>query len=300
LNSHDNAGLPAMAQALEQSGDYRVLRRLVPRQVCVDRESNVPIKTGILIDVETTGLDTKADEVIELGMVKFGYLTDGTITHVIGRFGAFNEPEKPIPAEVVALTRITNEMVVGHSIDIATVSDFIADANIIIAHNANFDRRFAERYWPDFEHKPWACSANEIDWRSHGFEGSRLSYLLMGAGLFHAAHRAVDDCDALLEVLAMPLGHSGKPAFAFLLDRARRDTFRVWAEGAPFELKDELKRRGYRWNDGSDGRPRSWHIEIAEAELEDEIAHLSRHIYRREVEPYVQPLSALVRFSSRS
>ncbi|VIO72701.1 hypothetical protein CI1B_43470 [Bradyrhizobium ivorense] len=30
--------------------------------------------------------------------------------------------------------------------------------------------------------------------RSHGFEGSRLPYLLMKAGLFHEAHRALDEC----------------------------------------------------------------------------------------------------------
>lgn len=29
-------------------------------------------------------------------------------------------------------------------------------------------------------------------------------------------------------------------------------------------MKDALKIRGYRWNDGSDGRPKSWWIEVAE------------------------------------
>src|SRR5262249_20805023 len=70
--------------------------------------------------------------------------------------------------------------------------------------------KFAEHYWPDFEHKPWGCSVTEVQWRAHGFEGSRLAYLLMGAGFFHKAHRAVDDCHALLEILAMPLGTTGR------------------------------------------------------------------------------------------
>jgi hypothetical protein len=38
------------------------------------------------------------------------------------------------------------------------------------------------------------CSAMEVEWRKHDFEGSRLGYLLNGAGFFHQAHRAVDDC----------------------------------------------------------------------------------------------------------
>jgi hypothetical protein len=40
------------------------------------------------------------------------------------------------------------------------------------------DRSFAERYWPVFEQKPWACSATEIDWRKHVFASAQLGYLL--------------------------------------------------------------------------------------------------------------------------
>ena len=210
-----------MAHALEQSGDYRVLRRLVPRGVFMPVPADRQIKVGILLDVETTGLDARMDEVIELGMVKFAYCPDGRVAHVIDSFGSLNEPANPIPAEVTALTGIANGMVAGKRIDAAAVSTFAADANIVIAHNANFDRKFAERYWPEFEHKHWGCSATEIDWRAHGFEGSRLGYLLMGAGLFHDAHRAVDDCRALLEVLTMPLAGTERPALSSLLDRAR-------------------------------------------------------------------------------
>jgi DNA polymerase-3 subunit epsilon len=61
----------------------------------------------------------------------------------------------------------------------------------------------------------------------------------------------------MIEVLATGLPGTDKPALATLLERARRKTMRIWAEQSPFELKDELKQRGYRWSDGADGRPRS-------------------------------------------
>jgi DNA polymerase-3 subunit epsilon len=170
---------------------------------------------------------------------------------------------------------------------------------IVIAHNAGFDRKFAERYWPIFERKAWGCSATEVGWRKHGFEGSRLGYLLNGAGFFHQAHRAVDDCHALLEILALDLSTTGMPALAVLLARARKKTMRIWAEQSPFDLKNTLKRRGYRWSDGSDGRPGSWYIDVGESALEDEIAFLRSEIYLRDVEPRLQTLTAFTRFSIR-
>jgi DNA polymerase III subunit epsilon len=128
----------------------------------------------------------------------------------------------------------------------------------------------------------------------------RLGYLLNGAGFFHRAHRAVDDCHALLEILAFELLTIGASALAVLLDQIRKKTIRVWAEQSPFDLKDVLKRRGYRWCDGSDGRPRSWYIDVGEDQLGNEIAFLKTEIYLSEVEPRLQTLTALSRFSVRA
>ena len=289
----------AMAEALAKSADYRVLRRLVPRTTFAPSIGQ-STKTGILLDVETTGLDQQKDQIIELGMVKFDYLPDGRIAGLRNVFSSFNEPSEPIPMEVTALTGITNEMVAGQHIDEAAVSSFVDDAVIVIAHNASFDRKFVERCWPIFRNKAWGCSATEVEWRKHGFEGSRLGYLLNGAGFFHQAHRAVDDCHALLEILALELPTTGTSALAVLLERARKKTMRVWAEQSPFDLKDSLKRRGYRWSDGSDGRPRSWYIDLDESKLDDEIAFLKGEIYLRDVEPRLQTLTAFDRFSVRA
>lgn len=291
--------LAAMAERLAKSADYRVLRRLVHRETST-RITGQSTKTAILLDVETTGLDQHKEEIIELGMVKFDYLPDGRIAGLRDVFSSFNEPSEPIPPDVIALTGITNEMVAGDRIDEAAVSSFAEDAVIVIAHNAGFDRKFAERYWPMFQRKAWGCSATEIEWRKHGFEGSRLGYLLNGAGFFHQAHRAVDDCHALLEILAFELPTVGVPALGVLLEQARKKTMRVWAEQSPFELKDALKRRGYRWSDGSDGRPRSWYVDVDEGKLDDEIAFLKAEIYLDEVEPRLQTLTAFDRFSVRA
>jgi DNA polymerase-3 subunit epsilon len=84
---------------------WRTIRwrdRLLPRAI-VPANGQVG-KTGVILDVETPGLDQQKDEIIELGMVKFDYLPDGSIGGVRDIFTSFNEPSGPIPAEVTALT----------------------------------------------------------------------------------------------------------------------------------------------------------------------------------------------------
>jgi DNA polymerase-3 subunit epsilon len=290
--------LAEMAKTLEQHADYRVLRRLRFHDE-FGSAGDQPTKVGVLLDVETTGLDTTSDEIIELGMVKFTYLPTGEIVRVTDTFSSLNEPAKSIPEDATRLNGITDEMVAGHKIDNAAVEAFATDASIIIAHNANFDRRFAERYWSAFVDKPWACSVNQIGWREYGFEGSRLAYLLARVGMFHEAHRAVDDCRALLEILAYELPSAGRPALAVLLETARKKTVRIWAEQSPFDLKDELKKRGYRWSPGDDGRPRAWYVDLDEDRRDDEISYLRKSIYCRDVDLRTQLMSAVERFSVR-
>jgi DNA polymerase-3 subunit epsilon len=68
----------------------------------------------------------------------------------------------------------------------------------------------------------------------------------------------------------------------------------------PFELKDELKQRGYRWSDGADGRPKSWYRDVDEQGHASEIDFLQKVIYLRDVEPRVQAVNAFNRFSIRA
>jgi DNA polymerase III subunit epsilon len=255
-------------------------------------------KIAVIVDTETTGLDHTRDEVIELGMVAFLYDEDGRIGEVIGTFNGLREPSVPIGPEITRLTGITPEMVAGQVLDLAAVERFIEAADLIIAHNARFDRPFCERLSKGFQVKAWACSHSEIAWSGFGFEGSKLGYLLTQCGWFHQGHRAVEDCYALLEVLAAPLPSRAGPPFGHLLSSARKALVRIWAEGSPFDMKDVLKARGYRWNDGTDGRPKAWWVEVDEETGEVEIAFLRREVYRREVEPYTQKVTAFERFRS--
>jgi DNA polymerase-3 subunit epsilon len=48
-----------------------------------------------------------------------------------------------------------------------------------------------------------------------------------------------------MEILSSNIPKANRPAFAIMLEQARRKTARIWAEQSPFELKETLKKRGY-------------------------------------------------------
>ncbi len=288
--------LEDIARLLEQSSDFKVLRRLQPRDVYSQNACERPL-TGIVLDTETTGLDLDKAEVIELAMLKFLYSPEGDVLRVIDRFSELRQPANPIPLEVSKLTGITDEMVKGCDIDPAKVDAFVADASIVIAHNARFDRPIAQRTWPIFKSRDWACSLDELPWRENGYEGAKLAYLLMGAGLFADAHRAIGDCQALLHLLSLPFDAAGKPALATLLAHARQTTVRIFAVNSPYDRKDLLKARGYRWYNGSDVRRRCWWRDVAERDFEAEMAFLRARVFLRPVDLPTQRITARERYS---
>ena len=81
--------------------------------------------------------------------------------------------------------------------------------------------------------------------------------------------------------------------------QVQRSRVRIFAENSPFDMKDHLKARGYRWSDGSDGRPKSWWVELAEEVLDDELHYLRSEIYRwPDADPPIRRLTAYDRFKA--
>src|SRR5690554_750232 len=110
--------LEEMVEALDGSPDYRVLRRYRrPERYHFPAEGDEEPKIGLFIDLETTGLRVDADRIIALGLVPFEFSSDGRLFRVLEDYDELEDPGRPIPAEVVDLTGITDEMVRGHAID---------------------------------------------------------------------------------------------------------------------------------------------------------------------------------------
>lgn len=136
--------LATMAQTLEQSESIAFCGAC--RFGSIFPHHHSPVRSASCSMSRPLDWTTTSDEVVELGMIEFSYHRDGSVGSVIETFSAFNEPSQMIPEDATKLHGITNEMVAGHKIDAGAIDAFAADAAIIIAHHAAFDRKFAERY----------------------------------------------------------------------------------------------------------------------------------------------------------
>ncbi len=289
--------------ALKATGNYKVLRRLdLENDSRLTRRRSRESLIGLALDTETTGFDHPQDQIIELGLVAFEYDPhSGEIIRLVDRYSGCEDPGAPLSEEVKLVTGISDDLLRGTRLDDGRVEELAGKASLVIAHNAAFDRKFVESRFPLFARLPWACTLAQIDWQKELISSRTLEYLLFRYGYFIDAHRAVNDAEGLLGLLLERLPRSGTPLFRELLTRAHEITARISAVGAPFDSKELLKQRGYRWNDGADGAPRCWWREVPARDEEQELQFLREQVYPRGDSRSVQvvKVDALQRFSAR-
>jgi DNA polymerase-3 subunit epsilon len=283
-----NQSLKQIADQLRRSDEYRVIQKYQkPRGYNLDSNNNPSINIsnrnkliGVFLDIEATGLLYSSDKLIELGMVKFEYTEDGRIFNLLEEFSGYQDPNIPISKYITKLTGISDDMVRGQSIDEDEVSKYLEDVDIIIAHNAQFDRAFFETTFPNITPKAWGCSMRDINWQDEDISSLKLEYIAYRYGFFYEGHRAIIDCLAGIHILAQNLITSEVPVLQRLLNNTTQLEFKIWAKNAPYDAKDLLKARNYRWGVHPINDYRAWAIIIPESNVEEEIKYLRSDIYK--------------------
>jgi DNA polymerase-3 subunit epsilon len=163
----------------------------------------------VVVDVETTGwLPTEA-RITDIGAVRLRH------GHVMAHFSALVNPGCPIPAEIAALTGITDAMAQRAPAIDAVFPRFLefAAGSVLTAHHAAFDIGFLQA----------AAAACGLDWPDFAvLDTVPLARMVLGtgevpdcklgtlAGFFRArtmpCHRALPDALATAEVLQGLLG----------------------------------------------------------------------------------------------
>lgn len=248
--------------------DFKIIERvpLKPEPIRLGEPKPDDISM-VILDTETTGFDP-TDAIIELGMVRCQFSAQtGQLTSIDAVFDEFDDPQRPIPDEVTAITGIADHMVANKRIDERMVSGWLGSDPLIVAHNAAFDRPFFERRFGRLDGYRWVCSLVDIPWKVMGYEYKGLAALLAQEGWFYDGHRAHTDCLALIWLLGSAPG-----ALDCLVQAAANTYVKMCAGRNTYDIKDHLKKRGYRW----DSVQRIWWRTISESNLNAEMAYLRK------------------------
>jgi DNA polymerase III subunit epsilon len=241
------------------------------------RDHASEIALAMVLDVETSGLSPTDDAVIEIGLSVFQYhRVTGEYLAVSQTYSGLQDPGAPLSQEIIELTGLTDADLKGQRIDWLAVERLLALSEVIIAHNATFDRAFIEKYVPMAAGKLWSCSLRQIDWQVKGFGVQKLDILSIFHGFFTDAHRALNDANALLNLLRMKDTVSETPYLKELLANAHRPFVKVTALYSPFETKDLLKQRRYRW----DPAQKAWYKHLYKDAFQAEVEWLESSIYQ--------------------
>ncbi|MEZ0332017.1 MAG: DNA polymerase III subunit epsilon, partial [Methylophilaceae bacterium] len=124
-----------------------------------------------------------------------------------------------------------------------------------------------------------------------------LEFLAYRSGFHYEGHRASIDCHALLEVLHLAPLESGANPLRLMLENARINEYQLSALNSPFDSKDVLKARRYRWN----ADKKVWVTYVTKTQLQDEIEWLREHVHnQRPFRIELEKIDSYNRFSNRA
>ncbi|MBQ3304867.1 MAG: PolC-type DNA polymerase III, partial [Clostridia bacterium] len=109
----------------------------------VENAGDIPLDgtAFVVLDVETTGLNTRTDEIIEIGAVRFENGVEAA------EFSELINPGRPVPDKVVEITGITTAMLRDKRALMTVMPEFakFCEGAVLVAHNASFDMSFFRR-----------------------------------------------------------------------------------------------------------------------------------------------------------
>ena len=183
------------------------------------KDKKIDEEEFVVFDIETTGLNSHTNKIIEIGAVK---IKSGRI---IDRYSQLINPGISIPYHITEITSITNEQVANQpKIDevIGKFVDFIGDA-VLVAHNAPFDMGFIKRDIKEYLNIDLENSVIDTlqmardlfpDFKKYGLGDLNKS---LGLAL-EKHHRAVDDSQATANMFIIFLEKYKEKGIEYLKD----------------------------------------------------------------------------------
>lgn len=206
--------LPRLDEYTPDSPHIRitVTREIAPTPRPVERktvEAIAPISPNLkthegmslaaIIDVETTGF-SNSDEIIELAVALIAYHPETfEIRGIVDSYAGNRQPGCQINPFAARVHGISEDSLVGRTINRIRVCEIVERSGFLVAHNAAFDKRFMRELFPEIQ-KPWLCTMSGIDWEDR--VSRRMVDLMEEFQISTVGHHgAASDVASLLELL---------------------------------------------------------------------------------------------------
>lgn len=271
MNKYENA-----FKILSENKNYEILTKIDSNITSYNElKDNRKLFKIAVLDTETTGLNIDELELIDLGYQIITVDANGNIFDVKKSRSFLQEPkdEKSISDEITAITGITYEETKNKSIPWDTVKKDFRDVQLIIAHNASFDRPVMEKYCDIFKELKWGCSLKQIKWEKdlNYYDKKDLNSLNRNLKKnFFDGHRALNDVKATINILNFR--HEGTTILKYLFENSKKEKFYINAKNSSFNQKDVLKENDYKWI--VQDNIKSWMKEVTEEEILEELKWL--------------------------
>ncbi len=157
------------------------------------------VSTLLILDTETTGLDPQSNCCLEVGVVLFDLPSRQVLAQQSFLLPVSENPAEPINRIPAAVTNRVQPWQAA----LVYFEALLESADVVVAHNAAFDRQWFGRGPLPAITKPWLCSMDEMRWPEHRQLRARPSVRDLALAYeipVWAAHRALTDCIYLAEV----------------------------------------------------------------------------------------------------
>ena len=214
-----------------------------------------PPERLLILDTETTGLDPQRDRCIEIGAVLFDLPRRSVLSQVSLLLPCDQNPAQAVNGIEPALTQQPQPWQQG----LQWFEALLASADLVVAHNAAFDRQwFGIAPLPPI-HKPWLCTMEDIRWPAERRLRSNPSVRDLALAYsvpVWAAHRALTDCIYLAQVFE-------RCSDLEQLVQQGLEPRRLYRARLSYEERHQAREAGFRWNEPVSG---AWSRRLSERE----------------------------------
>jgi DNA polymerase III subunit epsilon len=207
------------------------------------------VENILIVDTETTALEVEQGQVIEIGAILYSVKHQSPIQQISTLLPASQNP-------AVNINHISIDILLDISVEtaeagIATITRMAKMADFVVAHNAEFDKKWFGRKNGEIilpillnsqgEELLWICTCDDFEFPKQNRPRSSLVDLVLAHGIgVYANHRALTDCQLIAALFDVMEDLQG------LFIKAIRPKSRCVAL-VSYQERDLAKQAGFKW-----------------------------------------------------